>query len=86
MKKYPQILKEENRAPEQRRLSALLREHLIDIDFVNDENDNPSSVEGVDNEVDVNGAHITFGDSTSLVQHRVVTSYFFIIYWVHSPC
>lgn len=55
--KYPQIL-EENRAPEQRGLLALLREHLIDLDFMNDENDNPRSMEGVDNEVDVNGAHI----------------------------
>ena len=42
--KYPQILKE-NREPEQRGLLSLLRDHLISIDFVEEEKDDDISLE-----------------------------------------
>ncbi|KJA20333.1 hypothetical protein HYPSUDRAFT_816951 [Hypholoma sublateritium FD-334 SS-4] len=55
--KYPQILKE-NCAPEDRGLLSLLRDHLINLDFVEDENDDPSSSEVWEKQIDLQSVHI----------------------------
>ncbi|KJA20332.1 hypothetical protein HYPSUDRAFT_43228 [Hypholoma sublateritium FD-334 SS-4] len=56
--KYPQILKE-NRSPEQRGLLSLLRDHLISLDFVDDETDDPRSSDDPDKEADVESSLFT---------------------------
>ncbi|KJA20356.1 hypothetical protein HYPSUDRAFT_1092600 [Hypholoma sublateritium FD-334 SS-4] len=55
LEKYPQILKE-NRSPEHRGLLSLLRDHLINLDFVDDEKADPIVLEDQDKEADVESA------------------------------
>ena len=43
LEKYPRIL-EEDRSPADRGLLSLIREHLIDLDFVEDGKDDRSSL------------------------------------------
>ena len=52
LEKYPRIL-EEDRSPADRGLLSLIREHLIDLDFVEDGKDNHSSLEGSVKEVNL---------------------------------
>ncbi|KJA20329.1 hypothetical protein HYPSUDRAFT_68540 [Hypholoma sublateritium FD-334 SS-4] len=50
--RYPQILKE-NCSPEQRGLLSLIRDHLINLEFMDDEKDSPSSSVDQDPATDV---------------------------------
>ena len=52
LEKYPRIL-EEDRSPADRGLLSLIREHLIDLDFVEDGKDDRSSLEGSVKEVNL---------------------------------
>lgn len=56
--KYPQILKE-NYSPENRGLLSLLRDHLINLDFVEDQKDDFGGSHVQEKQIDVENAPIS---------------------------